>query len=165
MTATHERKDATMSDVQSPTASQEATIVRVFEAPREQVWKYFTEPELFASWFGTPPYTTPASTVSMDVRPGGAWSSTMVHETDGSELPFRGTFTEVVAPERLVQTFEDVADPSNQNVELLTTTLVDLGEGRTEVTYHQVGNMPAEAYRGVEEGVAGFYDRLAGQLG
>ncbi len=152
-----------MTDGPSTTGGR-ATIIRVFDAPREEVWKYFTEPELFASWFGTPPYTTPASTVSMDVKPGGAWRATMVHETDGSELPFRGTFTEVVAPERLVQTFEDVDDPDNSDVELLTTTLVDAGDGKTEVTYHQVGHMPAEQYRAVEEGVSGFYDRLAEQL-
>jgi uncharacterized protein YndB with AHSA1/START domain len=143
---------------------QEATITRVFDAPREELWRYFTEPELFAQWFGTPPYTTPASTVSMDVRPGGAWQATMVHETDGSELPFRGTFGEIVPPERIVQIFEDVEDPSNTLVETLTTTLVDVGDGKTEVTYHQAGHMPAEQYRLVEEGVGGFYDQLAAHL-
>jgi uncharacterized protein YndB with AHSA1/START domain len=148
----------------TPSTGRQATITRVFDAPREQVWKYLTEPELFASWFGSPPYTTPASTVSMDVRPGGAWAATMVHETDGSELPFRGTFSEIAAPERLVQTFEDVNDPGNQDVEVLTTTLVEFGGGKTEVTYHQVGHMDEEQYRAVEQGVGAFYDRLAEQL-
>ena len=146
------------------TSGQQASITRVFDAPRAEVWRYFTEPELFASWFGTPPYTTRASTVSMDVRPGGRWSATMVHERDGSELPFRGTFGEIVPPERIVQTFEDVDDPSNTHVDTLTTTLVDLGDGTTEVTYHQVGHQPEEQYRLIEEGVSGFYDRLAEQL-
>jgi uncharacterized protein YndB with AHSA1/START domain len=146
------------------TSGQQATITRVFDAPRAELWRYFTEPEPFASWFGTPPYTTRASTVSMDVRPGGKWAATMVHESDGSELPFRGAFVEVVPPERLVQTFEDVDDPSNTDVDTLTTTLVDLGDGRTEVTYHQVGHQPEEQYRLIEEGVSGFYDRLAEQL-
>lgn len=152
-----------MSDSTS-TAGGEATITRVFDAPRELIWRCLTEPEQFAAWFGTPPFTTPVSTVSMDVRPGGAWRATMVHETDGTELPFRGTFTEIVAPERLVQTFEDVENPDNQDVETLTTTLVDLGDGKTELTYHQVGHMPPEQYEQVEEGVAGFYARLAEQL-
>jgi uncharacterized protein YndB with AHSA1/START domain len=152
-----------MSDSPTETGG-EATVTRVFDAPREQVWRYFTEPELFATWFGHAPYTTPASRVSMDVRPGGAWAATMVHESDGSELPFRGTFTEIVAPERLVQSFEDVENPGSTAVEVLTTTLVDLGDGKTEVTYHQVGHMPADEYRRVEEGVSGFYERLAEQL-
>jgi uncharacterized protein YndB with AHSA1/START domain len=145
-------------------AAQEATITRVFDAPRDVLWKYFTEPELFAEWFGTPPYTTPASTVSMDVRPGGAWRATMVHESDGSELPFRGTFTEIVPPERLVQLFEDIENPDNKDVETLTTTLLDVGDGKTEVTYHQVGHLPLEQYPLIEQGVAGFYDRLAESL-
>src|SRR4051794_24557610 len=120
----------------------EAIITRVFDAPRDQVWRYFTEPELFAQWFGTPPYTARAETVSLDVRPGGDWSARMVHESDGSELPFRGKILEVEAPARLVQTFEDPENPENPDADTLTTTLVDLGDGRTEVTYRQVGHMP-----------------------
>ena len=38
--------------------SQEAIVTRVFDAPREMLWRYFTEPELFAAWFGTPPFTS-----------------------------------------------------------------------------------------------------------
>ncbi len=47
-----------MSEATTSTG-QEATITRSFDAPREELWKYFTEPEYFAKWFGTPPYTTP----------------------------------------------------------------------------------------------------------
>ena len=148
----------------STAAGRQATITRVFDAPREELWKYFTEPEYFATWFGTPPFTTPVSTVSMDVRPGGEFRSTMVHETDGTELPFAGTFREVVEPERIVQELRNPADPSDRNVETYTTTLEDLGDGKTEVTYHQVGHMPADEYGRVEEGVNGFFDRLAEQL-
>jgi uncharacterized protein YndB with AHSA1/START domain len=144
--------------------SQEAIVIRVFDAPRETLWRYFTEPELFAAWFGTPPFTTPPHRVEMDVRPGGRWSATMVSEEDGSELPFRGEFLEIVEGERIVQTFEDVQDEANKLVETLTTTLEDAGEGKTRVTYHQIGHMPEEEYRGVEQGVAGFYDQLAEHL-
>ena len=48
---------------------------------------------------------------------------------------------------------------------MFTTTLVDLGDGRTEVTYRQTGHLPEEQYPLIEEGVNGFYDRLAAQLG
>ncbi len=141
----------------------EAKLTRVFDASREQVWRAFTEPDQFAQWFGTPPHTTPLSTVSMDVRPGGAWRATMVHETDGSELPFRGTYREVVEPERLVFTYEDVEDPSNANVDVATVTFTDVG-GKTEVEYRQAGHMPDEQYPQVEEGVSGFFERLADHL-
>ena len=144
--------------------TQEAIVTRVFDAPRATLWRYFTEPELFAAWFGTPPFTTPPDRVEMDVRPGGRWSATMVNEQDGSELPFRGEFLEIVEGERIVQTFEDVQDETNKLVETLTTTLEDAGDGKTRVTYHQTGHMQAEEYRRVEQGVAGFYDQLAEHL-
>jgi uncharacterized protein YndB with AHSA1/START domain len=144
--------------------TREVTITRVFEAPRELVWKAWTEPAQFAQWFGTPPYTTPESTISMDVKPGGAWAATMVHEQDGSELPFRGTYSEVVELERLVLTFEDVDDPSNQDVEVLTVTFRDLGDDRTEVVAHQAGHMPPEQYEALAQGYGGFFDRLAEHL-
>jgi uncharacterized protein YndB with AHSA1/START domain len=143
---------------------KEAVVTRVFEAPRDEVWAAVTEPERFAAWFGTPPYTTPAETVEIDLQPGGAFRATMVHESDGSELPFRGRYAEVVPGERIVQTLEDVADPGNRNVESLEYTLRDLGGGRTELTYRQTGHLPDEQYPLIEQGVSAFYDRLAEHL-
>jgi uncharacterized protein YndB with AHSA1/START domain len=141
----------------------EMTVTRILDAPRELVWKAWTEPEQFAKWFGTPPFTTPASSVSLDVRPGGRWAATMVHETDGTELPFRGEYREVVEPERLVLTFEDVNDESNPLVEVLTVTFTDL-DGKTELVAHQAGHMPEEQYGALVEGYGGFFDRLAEHL-
>jgi uncharacterized protein YndB with AHSA1/START domain len=141
----------------------EMTVTRILDAPRELVWKAWTEPEQFAKWFGTPPFTTPPSRVSLDVRPGGRWAATMVHETDGTELPFRGEYREVVEPERLVLTFEDVHDESNPLVEVLTVTFTDL-DGKTELVAHQAGHMPEEQYDALVEGYGGFFDRLAEHL-
>ena len=53
------------------------TTTRIFAAPRERVWREWTEPERFADWFGGLECEIPLSTVSMDVRPGGAWRATM----------------------------------------------------------------------------------------
>jgi uncharacterized protein YndB with AHSA1/START domain len=142
---------------------REVTITRVFDAPRELVWKTWTEPEHFAHWFGSPPFTTPPDTVSMDVRPGGAWRATMVSEDDGSELPFQGVYREVVEPERLVMTFDDPSDPGNPNVEVLTVTFTDLG-GRTEVVAHQAGHLPEDEYGRLAEGYSSFFDRLSEHL-
>jgi uncharacterized protein YndB with AHSA1/START domain len=149
---------------ESPNRTQvgdrEVTITRTFDAPREAVWRAWTEPEQFAAWFGTPPYTTPPERVSMDVRPGGAWSATMVSEEDGSELPFQGEYREVVEPERLVLTF---GEPGEANVEILTVTLTDLG-GKTEVVVNQSGHLPQEEYPKLAEGYSAFFDRLAEHL-
>jgi len=141
------------------TEKREATIVRTFDAPRELVWSCLTEPELFSQWFDGPPFSTPADRISMDVRPGGRMSATMVNELDGSEITFAGEFRDVDEPSRLVQTLED-----STGVEVLTTTLEDLGEGRTRATYHQTGNLPPEEYANIETGVHGFYDRLEALL-
>ena len=123
------------------------TITRIFDAPRERVWQEWTEPERFADWFGGGEAEIPLSTVSMDVRPGGEFRSTMVHETDGTELPFAGSFREVVEPERLVQELRNPADPSDTNVETFTTTLEDLGDGKTEVTYHHFDRLAEQLAR------------------
>ena len=58
------------------------TITRIFEAPRERVWREWTEPERFADWFGGPDGEVPPSTVSMDVRVGGLWKATMYYGPD-----------------------------------------------------------------------------------
>jgi uncharacterized protein YndB with AHSA1/START domain len=55
----------------------EAKVTRVFDAPRELVWKAWTEPEHFSHWFGTPPYTTPLETISLDVSPAAPRSSSI----------------------------------------------------------------------------------------
>jgi uncharacterized protein YndB with AHSA1/START domain len=143
---------------------REATVTRVFDAPRERVWRAMTEPEGFAAWFGTPPYTTPAERVEIELRPGGRFAATMVHESDGSELPFVGRYVDVIPGEVIVQILEDPDDPENTDVETLTYTLREVGEGRTEATYHQVGHLPDEQYPLIEQGVNGFWDRLAEHL-
>ena len=68
------------------TASSDASgisIVRVLDAPPELVFKCWTEPEHFAAWFGEHGSSMPVETVTMDVRPGGAWRAVMhVNEPD-----------------------------------------------------------------------------------
>jgi uncharacterized protein YndB with AHSA1/START domain len=152
---------------ESPNRTQvgdrEVTITRIFDAPRELVWRAWTEPEQFAQWFGGPPYVTPPEKVSLDVRPGGEWRATMVSEEDGSEIPFAGEYREVIEPERLVLTFADPADPGNQNVEVLTVTFTDLGD-KTEVVANQAGHLPQDEYGRLAEGYASFFDQLAEHL-
>ena len=107
----------------SNTGTQEVTVVRTFDASRAAVWDAWTTPDRFAGWFGTPPMTTPASTVAMDVRPGGEWRATMVSEEDGSTEPFVGVYREVVEPERLVFEMQDPGNRSNPDVEVATMEL------------------------------------------
>ena len=138
------------------------TYTRVFDAPRELVWKEWTEPERFADWFGGPEVDVPLSTVSMDVREGGPWRATMYAGPDRTEIRWNGEYLEVVEPERLVLTICD--QPGDDAYELLTVVLTDLGDGRTEMRFQQHGRLSAERYRAAEKGWAGFFDRMAERL-
>jgi uncharacterized protein YndB with AHSA1/START domain len=137
-------------------------ITRVFDAPRERVWKEWTEPERFADWFGAPDSEVPLSTVSMDVRPGGSWRLTMLAGPERREIHWRGDYREVVEPERLVLTFCD--QPGEDAFELVTVVLTDLGDGRTEMHFEQRGQLPPEAYERAGQGWSSFFDRIAERL-
>ena len=69
-----------------PPIGREFTITRVFDAPRELVWKAWTDPEHVARWFGPRGYSTPQSTVTMDVRPGGTFEFTTADVDDAATL-------------------------------------------------------------------------------
>jgi uncharacterized protein YndB with AHSA1/START domain len=77
-------------------------LMRRFKAPREAVFRAWTDPEAFAQWMG--PEGVTAREVSLDPRPGGTYSAALLGP-DGSDHPLSGTYKEVVAPSRLVFTF------------------------------------------------------------
>jgi uncharacterized protein YndB with AHSA1/START domain len=137
-------------------------ISRVFDASRERVWREWTEPECFADWFGGPEYEVPLSTVSMDVRPGGAWRATMLTGPDRSEINWKGEYREVVEPERLVFTVSD--QPGEERYELVIVVLNDLGDGRTEMLFEQRGHMAAKQYERAGKGWTSFFDRMEQRL-
>jgi uncharacterized protein YndB with AHSA1/START domain len=139
--------------------TQGITITRVFDAPRELVFKAWTEPERFARWFGPSDAEVPPSTVSMDVRPGGAWRATMFAGPGRHEIRWKGVYREVVAPGRLVFTISD--QPSGEH-EVVTVILTDLGDDKTEMQFHQVGgHLPPEEYPRAKHGWSVFFERMA----
>lgn len=138
------------------------TTTRVFDASRERVWMEWTEPERFADWFGGPRSEVPLASVSMDVRPGGAWRATMFAEPGRREIHWAGEYREVAAPERLVFTLSD--RPGEQPEELVTVVLTDIGQGRTEMRFEQRGSLPPEVYETAEQGWGSFFDRIAERL-
>jgi uncharacterized protein YndB with AHSA1/START domain len=140
-------------------------IVRVFDAPRELVFKAWTEAERFATWFGEHGSTIPLDKVSMDARPGGAWNATMIYGPDQVEIAFAGTFLEVVEPERVVMTITDASAIDADHPEVFTVVLKDLGADRTEMTFTQRGgNLPADEYSRAMRGSLIFFDRIAEHL-
>jgi uncharacterized protein YndB with AHSA1/START domain len=137
------------------------TIVRVFAAPREEVWREWTEPARFADWFGGPDIEIPLASVEMDVRAGGQWRATML-VAPGREIHWVGEFREVVEPERLVLTFCD--RPGSGEYELVIVELIDLGDGRTEMRFEQRGRMSPAQYERTKKGWTGFFDRIEERL-
>jgi uncharacterized protein YndB with AHSA1/START domain len=153
----------TMAERPTPDAAAEGIdMTRVFDAPREEVWKEWTEPDRFADWFGGAESEVPVSTVTMDVTEGGAWRATMFAGPDRREIRWKGTFREVIEPERLVFTISD--QPGDQEWELVIVVLTDLGDGRTEMHFQQHGRMSAQQYKRAGKGWWTFFDRMAEQL-
>jgi uncharacterized protein YndB with AHSA1/START domain len=137
------------------------SIVRVFDAPPERLWKEWTEPDRFADWFGGVEFEIPLSSVQMDVREGGSWRLTMLAQR--GEMYWHGQYQEVVEPSRVVFTITDVPPPT-ADYHLVTVDLVDLGDGRTEMRFEQRGPMPEEQVKAASAGWGKFFDRIAERL-
>lgn len=138
------------------------SISRVLEAPRERVWREWTEPDRFADWFGGPEADVPLDTVAMDVRPGGAWRVTMFFGPDGREIRWSGEYREVAPPERLVLTISD--RPGGTDPELVVVVLTELDGDRTEMLVEQYGTLPPATYDAARNGWGVFFDRIAARL-
>src|SRR5438067_13341815 len=82
---------------------QELTITHVFDAPRELVFKAFTDPKLVSQWFGPRTYTTTVD--KMEARPGGLWRFVQ-RKQNGAELAFHGGQHDSVCPDRRCATLE-----------------------------------------------------------
>jgi uncharacterized protein YndB with AHSA1/START domain len=84
-----------------PASDRELVLTRIIAAPREKIFRAWTEPQLLKQWFAPLPYTTPVA--ELDVRPGGA-NLIVMRGPDGNDMPNRGVYLEVVKNERLVFT-------------------------------------------------------------
>ena len=139
-------------------ADREIRIERVFDAPRDVVFATYTDPELIPEWWG--PHGTTTVVDRMDVRPGGGWRF-VIKEADGTESGFRGTYREVTAPERIVQTFEWEGMPGHVSVE--HAEFEDLGDRTLVVTtslFHTTEERDGMIASGMEGGMQETYQRL-----
>ncbi len=139
---------------------QEIVISRVFDAPRDLVFKACTDPELISQWWGPKTFTTTVE--QMNVRPGGVWR-VVQRDAEGNDYAFFGVYHEVKPPERIVDTFEYEAMPGH--VLLETETFEDLGGGRTKMTDHlvfqSVEDRDGMLQSGSQEEMIGPMERLA----
>jgi uncharacterized protein YndB with AHSA1/START domain len=107
-------------------------LTRLIDAPREKLFRAWTEPKLVTQWFAPRPWTT--SRVEMDVRPGGS-SLVVMRSPDGEEFPNPGVFLEVVKNEKLVFTdaYTSAWVPSPKPFMTAIVTFEDEG-GKTRYT-------------------------------
>src|SRR5438477_10350033 len=122
-TSTATQPGASKTTITKPT-DREIRIERIFNAPRDRVWKALTDRKLVTQWWGSKLVVE-----RLEVRPGGHWR--FVERSDDGTHGFEGRFREVTPPERIVQTFEWDAMPGHVAVE--TMTLEDPGDNRTRV--------------------------------
>jgi uncharacterized protein YndB with AHSA1/START domain len=127
---------------------RQQTYSRVFDAPRELVWKAWTEPEQLALWWGPSGISTPLESIEVDLRPGGVFRLMMVSDADGTEFPTEMEFREVAEPERIVFAWEAQRGLGAGQV---TVTFRDLGD-KTEVTSHYDGYTTDEIAADAEVG-------------
>lgn len=133
-------------------------IVREFDAPPAKVFRAHVEPELFAQWVG--PRGMRMRIDHFDCRTGGSYR--YVHESDGVDHWFHGSFHEVRPDELIVQTFTYEGMPDGVALERLV--IEDLGDGRTRLTgtslVDSFADRDAFVASGMEHGVREGYERL-----
>lgn len=138
----------------------EILLTRHFDAPRELVWMAMTNPEYVKQWWG--PRNTALTVCEIDFRPGGSWRF-VERGADGVEHPFRGGYREIVAPERIVQTFIYDVAPFNEHVAVENMTLSEK-DGRTTLTnlmrHDSKEARDGHVNSGMERGAAETMDRL-----
>ena len=139
------------------TAEREFVTSRVIDAPRERVFRAFSDPAHLAQWWGPKGFTNAFH--EFDLRPGGAWRFVM-HGPDGTNYPNESVFVDVVAPERVV--FDHLSGHHFR----MTITFAEQG-AKTVVGWRQVFDTAAERKRiakFVIEANEQNLDRLAAQV-
>src|SRR5271168_531259 len=143
----------------------EVLISREFEAPRELVFRAYTDPKLLVQWLG--PRDLKMTVQQFDARSGGSYRYT--HTRGNEDYKFHGVIHELTAPERIIQTFEFEGFPEPGHVALETTRFTALPGNRTRVDTQSIfqsvadrdGMAEAGMKRGIEEGHQRLTDLLA----
>ena len=140
---------------------QELFITREFDAPRELVFRAYTEPEIYAQWLGPNGLTT---TFEVFEPVSGGKYRFIQKDQDGNEFSFHGVTHEVLAPERIIGTFEFDGLPETGHVVLETTRFEAIAGDRTRImsqsVFQSVADRDGMVQSGMEHGVVEGYERL-----
>ena len=145
-------------------SDREVVFTRLLDAPRELVWKVWSEPVHLHEWFGPAGFTT--TTHEFSFVPGGVWRFIM-HGPDGTDYPTRITFREIDAPSRLV--YDNSWDLPDAPVDFTAFAIFRADGAKTRLSFHMVF-ASAEAFEtaveryGVLDGGIETFDRLAAHI-
>ncbi|MFI5240142.1 MAG: SRPBCC domain-containing protein [Candidatus Saccharimonadia bacterium] len=147
--------------------TKELTISRIFDAPRELVFKAWTDPELLAKWWGPRGVTNPECEV--DAQVGGAIHITMLAGEElgplaGQRWPMKGTFIELTPPDRIVFSNQAVDENDNVLIDGITTVIFEEKDSKTIMTLHVIARgISAESPQmlaGMNQGWSESIDKL-----
>jgi len=149
------------TNIAAKPGTHEIVITREFDAPRELVFRAYTDPELYVQWVG--PRANTMTLERFEPRNGGSWRYSS-RNAEGNEYFFHGVNHEVLAPERIIGTFEFEGLPEKGHVALETVRFEILPGDRTRVTtqsvFQSVTDRDAALQSGMETGVNEGYERL-----
>jgi len=149
------------TEIIAESGKQELFIEREFNAPRELVFKAFTDADLYKQWIGPRELITNIET--FESKNGGSWRY-IQKDPEGNEFAFHGVNHEVLAPERIIGTFEFEGLPETGHVILETARFEELPGDRTKLTsqsvFQSVEDRDGMLQSGMEEGVNDSYSRL-----
>ena len=147
-----------MSDSTEATgADQEVLITRIFDAPREQVFRAWTDPDELSQWYGPAHVDTPREKIRIDLRVGGRYELTMVQRDGGAEFMIGYDILELVEPELIVLRSDPMPEAGMHEPTVTRVELQDLG-GSTRMI---LTDGPYAESRHAEAGWSAAFDKLA----
>lgn len=149
------------TEVVAEPGRQDIIITRIFDAPRDLVFKASFDPQLIPKWWGPRWLTTTVD--KMDARSGGVWRFVQ-RDQEGNEYAFNGVFHEIAPPERAIQTFEFEGLPEKGHVALEFAMFEELPDGKTKLTtisvFQSVFDRDGMIQSGMESGINESHERL-----
>jgi uncharacterized protein YndB with AHSA1/START domain len=151
-----------MPDKQVGVTDQDVFMTRAFNAPRELVWRFWTEAALLWTWFGPDGISVPPDSVRIDLVQGGRWELSMRKDETGQAHPIRGTIASFRSPEHLEIHMDADSSLGTLQEIVLRVEFHDHGS-RTRVTLHQ-GPFSSELRDITADGWSVSFDHLDLQL-
>ena len=138
---------------------QQVLITRIFDAPRERVFRAWTDPDEVAAWYGPEQFDAPRELIHIDPRVGGRWELTMVRRDGGGEFAIGYEILELVEPELIVLRSDPMPQAGMHEPTVVRVEFHDHG-AKTRMTLSD-GPLPADGRDRAEAGWSAAFEKLA----